>query len=727
MIPYRSWKKTRSVSFFPFIYGNCSHCSQLFISSLNLFWLYVIAVGLTQFINEIPPSNDFLPLSAPLLNMNNKNNSACGAGGYSQMLQATSLAPNICPITLEFNTIPAPAVLGASWLRLRGYGSDDEDEDDDDDEDGLGISTANKAKEAAKKRKKRGSQPKHPDLERIAIATMENLKSMNIDPNSKEGIKIKRRIRNRMSAQLHRERKKAYIGYLEGLVRDNEKNVSSLSKNLEKIYNDYTAMRTSLMEITEHTGAVDPRAVQLLSKFPAYVAIRPSVRTYSEADYTSVSNSTPSHTPSDSEHSYDAREAGRTASFELDPFNNDLYDDDWGNSNAKKLKGSFGQSVSMFSIAFLLAFSIFGGQNSLSSTLFPSFKHDVVPAPVVSFLESPESTWPVVSSNVPTLSNRLVVVTDNDDNESIARVIVDRRTQDDGYVATEKYPVVPTSSMSAIASRSASTTEEATIKSELPKTRYMLTADHALWKYQDAGLSLFPLNKYSTLATPSVNKSVLGKRRYLRSNKSHGTDNSTAENVYRTDPRTYTYDLPRLPMNDGSKSPAAVSHVLVTQGRALLDVNLASGLLAARASQQSARSVPVNEETASKAVAAWVSSKPAPPIMSTRSQVTSGAVVPVAVTMPTVSAPDAESNVLMMLMPASAVRWGKSWGDSASMASLFSTLSTEDGQFKTENISQDAFANNFEGVDGASGDSNMWIEIGCQVFRAQLVKNVTFS
>ena len=45
----------------------------------------------------------------------------------------------------------------------------------------------------------------------IAEATAETLESLNIDPESKEGKKTKRRIRNRMSAQHHRDRKNQYI------------------------------------------------------------------------------------------------------------------------------------------------------------------------------------------------------------------------------------------------------------------------------------------------------------------------------------------------------------------------------------------------------------------------------------------------------------------------------------------------------------------------------------
>ncbi len=59
--------------------------------------------------------------------------------------------------------------------------------------------------ENAKKRKR--SAYKEHDAELIAKATEENLKSLQVDPNSKEGKQIKRKIRNRMSAQFRRERK----------------------------------------------------------------------------------------------------------------------------------------------------------------------------------------------------------------------------------------------------------------------------------------------------------------------------------------------------------------------------------------------------------------------------------------------------------------------------------------------------------------------------------------
>jgi hypothetical protein len=68
--------------------------------------------------------------------------------------------------------------------------------------------------------------------------------------------------------------------------------------------------------------------------------------------------------------------------------------------------------------------------------------------------------------------------------------------------------------------------------------------------------------------------------------------------------------------------------------------------------------------------------------------------------------PDTNDNMLLMLLPANQVRWGKSVSDSLSMEALLSNSNfTLDG-------------------DAAPAD-DMWVEIGCAVFKAQLVKNVT--
>ncbi|KAK1939908.1 bZIP transcription factor 60 [Phytophthora citrophthora] len=52
------------------------------------------------------------------------------------------------------------------------------------------------------------------------------------DPDSKEAKRKRRLMRNRQSAQLHRERKKTYIGELEDQLQDKESEVKALQKQL---------------------------------------------------------------------------------------------------------------------------------------------------------------------------------------------------------------------------------------------------------------------------------------------------------------------------------------------------------------------------------------------------------------------------------------------------------------------------------------------------------------
>jgi len=68
----------------------------------------------------------------------------------------------------------------------------------------------------------------NPDAELIASATEKQMALLEIDPNGREGKQQRRRIRNRMSAQLHRERKAMYIDALEAFVRIKEGRINAL-------------------------------------------------------------------------------------------------------------------------------------------------------------------------------------------------------------------------------------------------------------------------------------------------------------------------------------------------------------------------------------------------------------------------------------------------------------------------------------------------------------------
>merc|ERR1711934_1191957 len=72
-----------------------------------------------------------------------------------------------------------------------------------------------------------------------------------------------------------------------------------------------------------------------------------------------------------------------------------------------------------------------------------------------------------------------------------------------------------------------------------------------------------------------------------------------------------------------------------------------------------------------------------------------------------------DNNVLFMLVPASSVRWGSTWEDShaSTTASLLQSLQ--------HNQNETVSGGNSDGNDG-----DMYIELGCSIFKAQLVRDV---
>lgn len=77
-----------------------------------------------------------------------------------------------------------------------------------------------------------------------------------LDPDSKEAKKKRRLIRNRMSAQLHRERKKAYVGQLEDQLMEKERELKALQEKMHAIVIENSQMKQKLEVV-----AVEPTVV----------------------------------------------------------------------------------------------------------------------------------------------------------------------------------------------------------------------------------------------------------------------------------------------------------------------------------------------------------------------------------------------------------------------------------------------------------------------------------
>ncbi len=83
----------------------------------------------------------------------------------------------------------------------------------------------------------------NPDAAVIAAVTEETLKSLDLDPQSKDGKMKKRQIRNRMSAQYHRDRKNAYITELEGMVSERNEEIRRLREEVNNLIVENNALR----------------------------------------------------------------------------------------------------------------------------------------------------------------------------------------------------------------------------------------------------------------------------------------------------------------------------------------------------------------------------------------------------------------------------------------------------------------------------------------------------
>jgi hypothetical protein len=77
----------------------------------------------------------------------------------------------------------------------------------------------------------------------------------------------------------------------------------------------------------------------------------------------------------------------------------------------------------------------------------------------------------------------------------------------------------------------------------------------------------------------------------------------------------------------------------------------------------------------------------------------------------------------MMLLPASMVQWGTAWDSSKSGNNDAFKNFMQD--VKPDNHTSSSDHAGEEDEDANSAIASLWVEIGCSVFKAQLVRNVT--
>ena len=408
-----------------------------------------------------------------------------------------------------------------------------------------------------------------------------------------QGKAERRRIRNKLSAQMHRERKKAYIVYLEKIVRHRESTITTLNENMEKLKREN-------------------------EEFKAYFVNNKTVKTNNnDTGYT-----TESVTSSDDEDtiSVTARAGVSSATSPL------------SESSSTTFKSKF----SLFSVLFMFGFTFFGPFNANNNI-----------GTSVSLFQAPS----LLGYSTIVNSNSLLQLAPPIEFSEY----VDTNTKVSGRVLLSLSNELPS--------------EQDKTTNPLPKLNItplnpVVSKSKALWKYQDRVLHLFP--KLATLPK--------SKKRNLRSHPSN-QDYETAL-------------VPAMSSRyDDSSKKEPTSRVLLTEGKALLDPDLGRVVDITGSGDQKTGS------SLSLALSTWTNSN-----SQSQSQYQSH-------TNSIVSVRAEDSNLLLMLLPANQIRWGKSW---------------EDGK---DTISSGITDN----IDGYSKDDidSAWVEIGCSVFKAQLVKNIT--
>lgn len=245
------------------------------------------------------------------------------------------------------------------WIGCFDGGSDDENEDDEGDEEGNTV---------GRKRRRVKNKPPNPDAELIAAATEENFKLLNIDPESKEGKRQRRRIRNRLSAQFHRERKKNYITHLEGLVKERDIKLQEAAGFIDELIAENAALRS----VGE--GAPASRNGSVANYSSAGSTTTASLSD-DAADDRSVNMTTPPSSPTPSL-SPDFTGAARTAA---------------AGKATRSTTSAMRSGVSMLSVFFMLGITLFGppGSRDTPSAGIPSHPAADRTTSAVSFFDTP--------------------------------------------------------------------------------------------------------------------------------------------------------------------------------------------------------------------------------------------------------------------------------------------------------------------------------------------------
>lgn len=502
-------------------------------------------------------------------------------------------------------------------------------------------------------RRKRPRQQDDEDAKIIAAETERHLKKLNIDPDSKEGKAERRKIQNRMSAQMHRERKRAYIESLEDDVKSRDETIAKLMNHIKYLEDRLKKTNTPFTDLN-------------------FIA-----------DSASSSNTT---SESDSDES-----AGDNSSERLKSFSN-------------RPKGPLG--ISIFSVLFLLSFGSYTLFNQPHNTFDQSSRSlDVVD----------KSTWQssrILLSSEP--FSDLSQINDDDEVAGSNAVFSSPLVSIDNIFIDKTIPEKMFSPM-PIENNALKKKKSPVVASSLP------VINSSLWTYDEQLLQFYPLvhnRSGENERTRPASRTVVTPNSSLRGASSEpilerGLVTAAAASVL-----PY-FEKAERPINIGTPTfinPNRLtndidfaSKIVMTSGKALLDPSLLSVPAVQNEHNNFGYEVPVHNSKNSRGVHADRALIVPQTISHDKDTTINSSPVPTT----------AFSQQFLMLLPLSSVQWGTSWDSSSTTNPLQQLL-----QSLKQNSNFEMGDENFDHENGV-GNESLWIEIGCNIVRAQLVRNVT--
>lgn len=552
-------------------------------------------------------------------------------------------------------------------------------------------------------KKRQRMSDSHSEMSALALATQQCLDSLHLDSNSKEYKQQKRAIRNRLSAKLSRERKTSQIEDLQAVVIEKDREIMMLESEVR-----YLKIQ------------LDAAGIFYISKVNINIDIKDDGSNHS-CLYESLT------TPEDSDD---------TESLSVSNLSEIGTESSESHSMGKRL-------YSLLSIVFMVSLTMFGGPshgNDISSTMLS------IPRTYVQPFDTQQFGFEHLKPH------GRILHTETNEEDSFP-VVVTSASQESSSLSLVKSFRNEIKVFSDRANKMIYTSSDHDMKNSQSASRSIVGPSQALWKYQDRALQLYPLLKRIDRLEDSFLYTIDDSKDFLRKNLRRRSGKVNPSSIFDKDKdkdkgrspsgnlkanqdgisSASTNDkalVPAFPHYDGvddstTQMPvhiAGVSHVLMSQGKALLNPSLVFRQLEDTDHSRSHSHSPFAEKVDLKSSGGKMSTPVISVIDTTniihnlKSQSTS--IQPVAIEPSDMG----QSNLLMMLLPASSVRWGKSWSDS--------TERNVDWMLKTLNSTEqenDAFVNRKDSNHHDERTETVWLEIGCTVFRAQLVKNVTLS